>query len=174
MSDSRSSWLVGLGIGLLVLCFAGTAQAATRMYSGSLIIQSFGNDTTTGTAEPYTSGYAVGIPLTGMCNTEPLHLLETLTFSLPQDTPTYTVMFTIPTYGGQVPTQDTNGDTIPDIVPGCGDTTVQSGQPLSGAGPVNTTGTTTTSRSSLDPRGFTLPRWALRRQASGASLIPVS
>ena len=109
MIDSKYSWGAGLAIALLAVCFAGTSQAATRLYTGSLIVKSFGNDTTTGTAEPYTTGLMVGLPLTGNCNTEPLHLKENLTFSLPQATPTYTVMFTVPTYGGKTPDLDTNG-----------------------------------------------------------------
>lgn len=167
---SKFCWLVG--IAGLTLCLAGTAQAATRMYSGSLIIKAFGNDTTTGTVAPYDEARIVGIPLTGNCNTEPFHAKETFHFTLsptqPYKTP-YTVNFTIPTYGGAVKDVDTNGDTVPDIVSGCGVATVDAGDPLWGGGPVPTTGATNTSRATNDPRGFTLPIFALRQTKSGAS-----
>jgi hypothetical protein len=169
MFGSRLTWLAGIWVAVLSVCFAGTTQAATRLYTGSLIIKSFGNTTTTGTAEPYTSGLFVGIPLTGNCNTEPLHLKETLTFNLPVATPTYTVMFTVPLYGGQVPSVDTNGDTLPDIVPGCGATTVDSGDPLIASGAINTTGATNTNRTSLNPRKFTIPEFGLFKKKEAAS-----
>jgi hypothetical protein len=174
--DSKPSWAAGISIVLLALCFAGAAPAEPRLYTGSLIIHAYGNDTTTGTAPPFTTGRAVGIPLTGKCNTEPLHLKETLTFTHTEtmQSPTmYTVMFTIPTYGGAVKTIDTNGDTIPDLVPGCGETTIANGAPLTlgrpGPGAIDTTGLASTSRTSLDPRKFTIRQSELNRVKSDAS-----
>ena len=170
---SRISSFAGIGIVLLALCLAGATQAATRMYNGTLIIHSFGNDSTGGTG-PYETSLAVGIPLTGRCNTEPLHLQETLVIPLPASPtddcsfpPCYTVSFTIPTYGGQIAVIDTNGDTLPDQATGCGPTTVQGGAYLAGAGPVDTTGATNTARTANDPRAISLPEWALRRSKSG-------
>jgi hypothetical protein len=153
---------------LLALCFASSAQAEPRMYTGSLIIHAYGNDTTTGTAPPFTSGRAVGIPLTGNCNTEPFHAKETLTFPT-TPTGTNTVMFTIPDYGGAVKTIDTNSDTVPDLVPGCGEATIADGNPLTGFGVIVTTGMASTSRTSLDPRKFSIAQSELNRVTSGAS-----
>lgn len=179
--SSKFSWLAGIWIALLALCFASVAQAGTRMYTGSLIIHSFGNDTTTGTAEPYDTGYAVGLPLTGRCNQGRLgmgtfHAKETLMFKslmlpkgAPNPTTTVDVTFTIPNYGGQVADVDTNGDTIPDIVAGCGPTTQHYGDPLTGGpGPVSTSGVAGVNCNApgpcTNPRKFTLPNWALRKQ----------
>ncbi len=80
-------WTTGALMALLALCFASATQASTRMYTGSLIITSFGNDTTTGTAPPFDNGFAVGIPLTGKCNTEPFHAQKSFSIPLP-NTPT--------------------------------------------------------------------------------------
>jgi hypothetical protein len=172
--NSKLSRVAGIGIVLAALCLASAAQAAPRMYTGSLIIPAFANDTTTGSSSPYSTNRVVGIPLTGNCNTQPFHAKEVFTFELPKDTPTYTVTFTIPDYGGQVATIDTNGDTLPDVASGCGTLTQSQGDPLTGGGgtqpaPVNTTGATNTSRATNDPRGFTLPEWALRKTKTGAS-----
>lgn len=154
---------------LLVLGFAMSAHAAARMYTGSLVIAAFGNDTTTGATYPFNSTIYIGLPLTGQCNTAQYHAKETLSFS---SVTTYSgamvsVMFTIPAYGGNVATVDTNSDTIPDIVAGC--TSVSLGDPLTAAGAINTTGTITTSRTSMDPRGFALPQSALTKVKEGAS-----
>ena len=65
---------------------------------------------------------------------------------------------------------DTNGDTLPDVPAGGGRATISAGDPLTGAGPVNTTGATSTSRATSDPRKFTVPIWAVRKQMPGASL----
>ena len=126
---SRTRAAFGILAGLLVLAFALPAAASLRMYTGSLVIAAFGNDTTTGASPPFDTGYYVGIPLTGKCNTAPFHALETLTFpTTATSPPTQTVMFTIPEYGGQVADVDTNSDTIPDIVSGC--TSGSAGDPL--------------------------------------------
>ncbi len=86
------------------------------MYAGSLVIHTFGNDTTTGTFSPFTSLIYFGIPLTGQCDTNLYHAKETLTFpTTPNGTQVFT--FTIPAYGG-AERVDTNGDGFPDIVPG--------------------------------------------------------
>jgi hypothetical protein len=55
------------------------------------------------------------------------------------------------------------------MVPGCGIVTVSQGDPLVGTGVVNTTGSAGSARATNDPRGFTLPEWALRRAKTGAS-----
>jgi hypothetical protein len=79
------------------------------------------------------AGVAVGIPRTGYCNTSPYHARETLTFPT-TSTGTKVCTFTIPAYGRGVRTIDTNGDTVPDIPPACGDVTRNSGDPLTGFG----------------------------------------
>ena len=148
---------------LLVMVLAASASAGPRLYTGSLVIDAFGNDTSTGVSPPFRKPTRIGIPLTGRCHTGAYHPKETLSF------PTYSVSFTVPAYGGAMNSVDTNGDTIPDIPSGCGAASRKAGDPLSGVGPVNTTGATTTSRTPNDPRGFTLPRWALRKTRSDAS-----
>ena len=65
---------------LLILGVAGSSQAAPRMYTGQLIILSFGNDTSTGSTAPFDAAGGVGIPLAGNCNEEPYHAKETITF----------------------------------------------------------------------------------------------
>jgi hypothetical protein len=162
-----------VALGILTTAWAlgltPSAHAATRMYTGSLVIHAFGNDTTTGSFWPYTSETHFGIPLTGQCNTGQYHAPETLTFpTMEKSPPTQTVMFTIPAYGGQVVDFDIDGDTIPDIPAGC--TSVSQGDPLTGSGLVATTGALSTSRTPLDPRGFALPRSVLHKVKTGASL----
>ena len=98
---SKLSWTAGVSITLAALCFASATQAEPRMYTGSLIIHTFGNDTTTGAYPPYQTARAVGIPLMGNCNTTPYHAQETLTFPT-YPTGTDTIMFSIPAYGGAV------------------------------------------------------------------------
>ncbi len=161
---------LGVLTALWVLGLAATAHADARMYTGSLVIHAFGNDTTTGRIPRYASrnSLAVGIPLTGQCDTNLYHAKETLTFpTTPTGTQVFT--FTIPAYGG-AERVDTNDDGYPDIVPGCGDETIESGDPLTGSGVAMTTGAISTSRTPMDPRGFTLPQSALNKVKSGASL----
>ena len=153
-------------LALLVLGLAGASQASLRMYTGSLIIKSFGNDTSTGASFPYSVAKATGIPLINRCNTLAYHAQETVTF------PTYpngtqTIMFSVPQYGGQVPTIDTNGDTMPDVPPGCENPTLSAGDPLVGSGNLSTTGNFATTRTPLDPRGFALPKSALAKVRNG-------
>jgi hypothetical protein len=151
------------------------------MYTGTLIIPAFGNDTTTGTVEPYNTNRIVGIPLTGNCHQGKLgmgtlHLAETISkvVHLPPQNPTRTETntFFIPTYGGATLSGgvDTNGDTVPDFPPGCGPDTVSAGDPLiGGPGAVSTTGTASITRATTNPRKFTLPPFALRKHKTGAS-----
>jgi len=77
-------------------------------------------------------------------------------------------MFTIPKYGGATVNLDTNGDAIPDIVSGCGRESRAEGDPLTGSGSNLTTGLLNTSRTSLNPRGFTLPKSAIGKVANGS------
>jgi hypothetical protein len=157
---------------MLVLCVAGSSQAASRMYQASLIIHAFGNpNIMPSNTDASQAGLQGGIPLTGNCNTAPFHAQETVTF------PTVfpgTVNFTIPQYGGQIPTIDTNSDTIPDVPAGCRPTTNEAGDPLTGFGTLittglNTTNDTATTRAASDPRGFTIPKSALVKVKSGAT-----
>lgn len=140
---------------LALLVFCTSASAGTRLYTGSLIIEAFGNDTTTGNQPPFQSSKPIGIPLTGKCNARPYHAHETLRF--PAGGP-YTVTFTIPAYGGAVGSPP----------PGCGRATVKAGDPLVGGGAVVTTGAVAP-RSPNDPRGFTIRRSDLSWVGSGAS-----
>jgi len=138
------------------------------MYTGSLIIDAFGNDWS------LNPGPFIGIPLINRCNQQPYHAKETLTFFLPAHThkPAATNIFTIPAYGGAIPTIDTNGDTVPDQVPGCGLTTIAAGQPLYGAGPVDTSGSTGVGCGTppcTNPRQIFMPEWALRRHMDGTA-----
>ena len=178
--NSRFSWVAGFTIALLAVCFAGTTQAGTRMYQGSLIIHAFANDVTTGSLPPFNGFRTVGIPLINQCNLEPFHAKETLTFYLPAQTmfpfkPAQTNIFTIPAYGGQTKVLDTNGDTIPDKAAGCGTATQRIGAPMYGAGPVDTVGsagvscTLTSTGPCTNPRQISMPQWALRRHIDGTA-----
>jgi hypothetical protein len=56
-------------VALVALAAATPAQAVVNMYyKGSLIIESFGNDTTTGTAYPFNTFVVLGIPFGQHCN----------------------------------------------------------------------------------------------------------
>ena len=170
--NSKLSWLAGMTIALLAVCFASTTQAGTRMYSGELIIHAFANDVTTGVVPPFQSFRTVGIPLINRCNLQPYHAKETITFMLPQVNPTYTVTFTIPRYGGQTAVLDTDGDTIPDVAAGCGFVTQAAGAPMYGAGPVDTSGSTGVGCGTppcTNPRQISMPKWALRRHLDGTA-----
>lgn len=71
MSFGRSA-VVAL-VTLLVLGVAGSSQAAPRMYTASLIIVSFGNDTSTGSTAPFDAVIGLGIPLVGNCDEKLFH-----------------------------------------------------------------------------------------------------
>jgi hypothetical protein len=71
--SSWSKFLVRSGFGFLLLVavigVTSAASAATSMYSiGSLSVQGFANDTTTGSTYPYTARVYLGIPLGTFCN----------------------------------------------------------------------------------------------------------
>jgi hypothetical protein len=174
MTDSS---ITPIRVTLLVLLALGSlgpspAHAGPRMYSGELIIEAFGDVSLTGTSSVYQVGVGTGIPLSGRCNTLPYqekvvwhgYSSSSSTLSPPP------ITLTIPRYGGQVVTVDTNSDTIPDIVAGCGEETLAAGNPLVGSGSLVTTGDTASSRTSMNPRGFVLPRSALTGTVSGASV----
>ena len=169
--------LLHLLVVVLILGFAASAHAGLRMYSGSMIIEAFGNDTTTGNQAPFQSVRIIGIPLTGNCNTEPAHAKETLHF--PADCtpfnpeilggdPPFCVIFTVPNYGGAVGTPN-------NLPPKCGTADQRAGDPLTGGNNIPfglaamTTGGTATPQTPNDPRGFTLPKSVLHWAGSGAS-----
>jgi hypothetical protein len=165
MSYPRAA--TGILTALLALGFAAPSRSDVRMYTGSLVIHAFGDDAISGSLPPYSSFPYIGIPLKGQCNTRPYHAPETLTFPTMTMSPaTRTVMFTIPAYGGQVPV-DLNGDTVPDGPAGC--TSVSQGDPLTASGLIHTDGALSTSRTTMDPRGFTVPAFALNKVKTGAS-----
>jgi hypothetical protein len=118
------------------------------MFQASLIIQAFGNDTTTGYSFPFTSTVFTGLPFGFRCNTiTPTHFRSTKTFTKHLPYSTNTVWYlTIPTYGGQSP---------------CSLAKRQAGAPLTGTGNASTMGTTTL-------RTFTLPRSAIAQSTSGS------
>jgi len=65
----RAAGLVAAAAALLALAAPAPAGAVVNMYyKGSLIIQSFGNDTTTGTVYPYSQYIVLGVPFGLECN----------------------------------------------------------------------------------------------------------
>ena len=70
------------GIALLVLVcgLAATAHAGTRLYNGSIHIQAFGNDTTTGGTIKLLRDDFSAFPWDGNCAVGPFHSQETVTF----------------------------------------------------------------------------------------------
>ncbi len=139
-------------VSLLALGFAMAAQAGPRMYQGSLIIHAFANDTTDGVTTPFTTNAVVAFPpADALCNTWYFHAKETFIFQTYYGDATRTE--TIPSYGGQVAYHHPNSETTP---AGCGDATLLAGNPLTGQGTIHTTGQTSTSRATTNPRGFTI------------------
>lgn len=147
-----------IAIALLTWGFAAPADAGVRLYSGEIIVHTRGADA---------FGDFIGIPFGRHCNTKPYQAEHTVMFY--QSAMTYTV--TIPKFGGQTPVIDTNGDSVPDVASGCAPTSRQAGLPLTGAGSLSSTGTTTTTRTAANPRGFSIPKSGLSRVTSGASLL---
>jgi hypothetical protein len=124
------------------------------MYSGDIIVHMRGSDA---------AGNFVAVPFGANCNTRPYHAAQTNTLG------TFTVM--IPKFGGQVPVIDTNSDSIPDVAAGCAPASLHAGLPLTGKGTLATTGSTMTTRTAYNPRGFTIPMSGLSRMTSGASFL---
>ena len=70
---SRTKRIFGMGVGCLFVIAAigisSSASAVTAMYSqGTLNVEAFANDTTTGPSYPYTTQVFLGIPLGTFCN----------------------------------------------------------------------------------------------------------
>ena len=66
---ARRGSAVGLAAALASLAAPVPARAVVNMYyKGSLIIQSFGNDTTTGSVYPYSQYIVLGVPFGLACN----------------------------------------------------------------------------------------------------------
>jgi hypothetical protein len=147
-----------IAIALLALVFSAPADAGVKLYSGEIIVHMRGSDA---------AGDFIGIPFGRHCNTRPYQAEHTVTFS--QSAKTYTL--TIPKFGGQTPVIDTNSDSVPDVASGCAPISRQVGLPLTGAGSLATTGTTSTTRTAANPRGFSIPKSGLSRVTSGASLL---
>jgi len=143
---------------LLVLGFAASAKAGVQMYSGEIIMHMRGSDA---------AGNFIGVPFGRHCNTRPYRAEHTAMLASPAST--YTVI--IPKFGGQVPAIDTNMDGDPDVASGCAPASLQAGLPLTGGGTLSTTGSTSTSRAALNPRGFNIPKSGLSRMTSGASFL---
>ena len=155
--------LAAVLVAALVASLATGAQAGTRLYSGSLIIEAFGNDTTDGNQPPFQTFVRVGIPLTGNCNTAPYHAKETLMFTSVGSPPRNRGPSRSRPMVGAVP----QGTATPPV--GCGDATVAAGDPLTGSGAAATSGSTSTTRTPMNPRAFTLPASDLSKVKSGAS-----
>ena len=141
-----------LALTLLILSFAANAHAGVQMYSGEMIMHMRGSDA---------AGDFVAVPFGRHCNILPTHFPFTYTSG--------TRVLTIPQFGGQVPVIDTNSDSIPDVATGCAPASLHAGMPLTGGGVLATTGTTSTTRTASNPRGFTIPMSDLSRVTSGAS-----
>jgi hypothetical protein len=141
---------------LLVLGFAASANAGVQLYSGEIIVHTRGADA---------AGNFIGVPFGRHCNIRPYQAEHTA--MLTSSMSIYTV--TIPKFGGQVPAIDTNADSIPDVASGCAPASLHAGLPLTGGGALSTTGSTSTSRTASNPRGFTIPMSGLSRVTSGAS-----
>jgi hypothetical protein len=145
-----------IGIALLALGFAAPAGAGVKLYLGEIIVHTRGSDA---------AGDFIGIPFGRHCNTRMYdnttspathssiyHAEHTAKFY--QSAKTYTL--TIPKFGGQAS--------------GCAQASRQAGRPLKGVGALTTTGTTTTTRTAANPRGFSIPKSGLSRVMKGASL----
>lgn len=104
-------------VALLALWIPASSHAAPRLYAGSLIIEAFGSDSPVSPL-PDSPAFVTGIPLTGRCNTLPYHAKQIYSIYSSSYQSTPTIMLTVPAYGGQVRTVDTDSDTIPDIVLG--------------------------------------------------------
>jgi hypothetical protein len=123
--SARDVLLALLSLGILGL--GGAAHASPRMYTGSLIIEAFGDVNSNSTSTIYQTAVGTGIPLTGNCNTLPYHAKEIIQIGT---LTSQVITLTIPRYGGQVPSVDINLDTVSDIVAGCGKQTIAGGNPL--------------------------------------------
>jgi hypothetical protein len=141
---------------LLVIGFASSATAGVQLYSGEIILHTRGSDA---------AGNFIAVPFGRHCNIRPYQAEHTTMLTSPMST--YTV--TIPKFGGQVPAIDTNADSVPDVASGCAPASLHAGLPLTGGGALSTTGSTLTSRTASNPRGFTIPKSGLSRVTSGAS-----
>jgi hypothetical protein len=143
-----------LALTLLLMSLAASAQAGVQMYSGEIIVHLRGSDA---------AGNFVAVPFGRHCNIVPTHSPFTYTSG--------TRVLTIPEFGGQVPTIDTDSDSVPDVPAGCGPASLHTGLPLTGGGTLATTGSASTSRTASNPRGFTVPMSDLSRVTSGASFL---
>jgi hypothetical protein len=155
-------------VSLLALGFALTAQAGPRLYDGSIIVVGFGNDTTIGTTVPFTLNTPGVVPFGLKCATQPFHTKETKTLGTYYNTNTQNFgngnynSFTVPAYGGQDGIHSAGSITAADGCP-------SPGQPLTGKATIHTTGTSTTSRASTNPRAFTLLKSQMAVVTTGAS-----
>jgi len=139
---------------LLILSFAANAHAGVQMYDGEMIMHMRGSDA---------AGDFIAVPFGRQCNILPTHFPFTYTSG--------TRVLTIPQFGGQIPVIDTDSDSIPDVPTGCAPASLHTGLPLTGNGALATTGTTSTTRTAANPRGFTIPMSDLSRVTSGASFL---
>jgi len=174
---SYKSYLVValLVLGISILGFATTTQAGTQMYSGSLIIQGFGNDTTDGTALSTSRYLQTAAPFgSKRCNHGPARAARTMIFTgnhcpqcnleaVPNSSSTTTTLM-VPAYGGQPAVITQYGGppigTEPLYAAGCSITALRAGDPMLAAGTVNTTGAGT-------GRGFILPAAVFSEQGNG-------
>lgn len=190
---------LAVALATLGLLFVGsTAQAGTQLYTGELIFNAFGNQTSTGTVTPFLKNTFAGIPFgTKNCAIQPFHAQSTLMFTNSMVTPP-TITLTIPNYGGAVGVYDTtvtkgaplapcttmwtypggtNGmglgatgcmDMIPDQAVGCLPASQQAGSPLTGSGTAATIG----GGPSTPFTAFTIPASDLARASSGGQFAP--
>jgi hypothetical protein len=122
------------------------------MYTGSLTYQAFGNDTTTGSTPKFSQAGFSAFPFNANCHVGPYHAKETVKFETSGGDD---VVFTLPKYGGQALVHDTNGDGTLNVAAGCLDASIELGAPMYAQGAtLSTTGMSTTSRTSGNPRGI--------------------
>lgn len=143
----RSFWSVFI----ITLLWLAEAAAGPRLYDGTLIIHTGGNDTITGTSTPFTTNRFIPIPLGQECLSGQAKNKETRDFVTYYGAPT---TFTKPTRGGNHCPEGIN----------------QFGHPLTGFGTIHTTGAASTTRPTESPRGFTIIRGDISAVTSGASL----
>jgi hypothetical protein len=150
---------------LLVVGFAMNASAGPRLYSGSIIIKGFSNDTTDGTTAPFTMNTPFPMPFGKNCR---------IGAFVPAQTSNGTWgSWSIPAYGGQAATLHTSASKS--VIASCEGTGYSDGEPLIAGGSfwigatLSTTGTFYTPRTPASPKGFAINEGDFFQTTSGGS-----
>jgi hypothetical protein len=174
--DRLHKWMV-FGLGTLVMfALATSAHARTQMYTGEMVFDAFGNDTSTGSVYPQSYAFDGQYPWGPVkCNTRDFHAQSTLTWMTAMGTVLNTWSLSIPEYGGQIPTYNLGTSmtgTMASMTRVTGDPancygsgSVPLSAPLVGGGAVPGQGGLNT----VDPRPITLSASDLVRVTSGGS-----